>query len=67
VGGAMIRSIIIDDEQKSRESLKIILEDFCESVTICALCQNVAEGVQAIAQHQPDVVFLDIQMTSSSR
>jgi two-component system LytT family response regulator len=62
VGGAMIRSIIIDDEQKSRESLKIILEDFCESVTICALCQNVAEGVQAIAQHQPDVVFLDIQM-----
>ena len=58
----MIRSIIVDDEQKSRESLKIILEDFCENVTICALCQNVAEGVQAIRDHQPDVVFLDIQM-----
>lgn len=58
----MIRCIIVDDEQKSRESLKILLEDFCENVTICALCQNVTEGLQAIAQHQPDVVFLDIQM-----
>jgi two-component system LytT family response regulator len=58
----MIRSIIVDDEQKSRESLKIILEDFCENVTICALCQNVSEGIQAIKEHQPDVVFLDIQM-----
>ena len=58
----MIRSIIVDDEQKSRESLKILLEDFCENVTVSALCQNVAEGIQAIKQHQPDVVFLDIQM-----
>lgn len=58
----MIRSIIVDDEQKSRESLRILLEDFCENVEILALCQNVAEGINAIREHQPDVVFLDIQM-----
>jgi two-component system, LytTR family, response regulator len=58
----MLRSIIVDDELKSRESLKILLQDFCENVEVLALCQNVAEGLEAITIHKPDVVFLDIQM-----
>ena len=58
----MVRSIIIDDELKSRESLKILLSDFCEDVEVMTTCQNVTEGLEAIAQYKPDVVFLDIQM-----
>lgn len=58
----MINAIIVDDELKSRESLKILLEEFCDNVTVKALCQDVAEAVQAIQQHKPDVVFLDIQL-----
>ena len=58
----MIRSIIVDDEPKSRESLKILLTDFCGNVEVLATCQNVAEGIEAIGQFKPDVVFLDIQM-----
>jgi two-component system LytT family response regulator len=58
----MVRSIVVDDELKSRESLKILLEDFCENAEVLALCQNVEEGVRAIEEHKPDVVFLDIQM-----
>jgi two-component system LytT family response regulator len=58
----MLKSIIVDDESKSRESLRILLEDFCEDVKVCALCQNVDEGIAAIRQHKPEVVFLDIQM-----
>src|SRR5688572_17284720 len=58
----MIRSIIVDDELKSRESLKILLEDFCEGVTVAALCQNIDEAVLAIRQIKPDLVFLDIQL-----
>ena len=58
----MIQSIIIDDELKSRESLKILLDDFCENVEVMATCQNVAEGIEAISKYKPDVVFLDIQM-----
>ena len=58
----MVRSIIIDDEMKSRESLRILLEEFCDNVEVMELCQNVEEGVQAILQHKPDVIFLDIQM-----
>ncbi len=58
----MVRCIVVDDELKSRESLKILLEDFCDNADVLALCQNVDEGVVAIQEHKPDVVFLDIQM-----
>jgi len=58
----MIRGIIVDDELKSRESLKILLEDFCEGVEVVALCQNVDEAIEAIQRLHPDVVFLDIQL-----
>jgi two-component system LytT family response regulator len=58
----MINAIIVDDELKSRESLKILLEEFCDNVAVKALCQDVAEAVQAIQQYKPDVVFLDIQL-----
>src|SRR6478736_8293774 len=58
----MIRGLIVDDELKSRESLKILLEDFCEGVEVIALCQNVDEAIEAIQRLNPDVVFLDIQL-----
>jgi two-component system LytT family response regulator len=58
----MLKGVIIDDELKSRESLQILLQDFCEDIEVCALCQNVSEGVAAINTCKPDVVFLDIQM-----
>lgn len=58
----MIRCIIIDDELKSRESLKILLTDFCENVEVLDICQNVSEGITSIDKHKPNVVFLDIQM-----
>jgi two-component system LytT family response regulator len=58
----MLKSIIVDDELKSRESLKKMLLTFCQDVEVLATCQNVAEGLEAISIHKPDVVFLDIQM-----
>lgn len=58
----MINCIIVDDELKSRESLKILLQDFCNDVTVLALCENVNEAMEAIRKHKPDVVFLDIQL-----
>jgi two-component system LytT family response regulator len=58
----MLRSIIIDDEFKSREVLKSLLEKFCENVDVLATCQNGDEAISAITTHKPDVIFLDIQM-----
>ncbi|MEJ1237160.1 LytTR family DNA-binding domain-containing protein [Chryseolinea sp. T2] len=58
----MIRCILVDDEAKNLENLKILLQDFCQNVEVLALCQTVDEALVAIRSHRPDVVFLDIQM-----
>jgi len=57
-----MKCIIIDDEQKSAESLKILLTDFCENVEVTATCQSISEGVEAIKKFSPEVVFLDINL-----
>ncbi len=54
--------IIVDDELKSRENLRILIQDFCQNVSVLALCSNIAEATSAIKQNQIDLVFLDIQM-----
>jgi two-component system LytT family response regulator len=58
----MLKSIIVDDEQKSGENLRILLEDFCDGVEVCAWCNSVDTAIEAIRKYQPDVVFLDVQM-----
>ncbi|MEJ0031911.1 MAG: response regulator [Bacteroidota bacterium] len=58
----MLKSIIVDDEVKSGESLRILIEDFCDDVEVSATCTSVDEAIAAVQQHHPDVVFLDIQM-----
>jgi two-component system, LytTR family, response regulator len=58
----MLKSIIVDDEFKSRESLKALVEKFCENIQVSAVCQNGDEAIKAIHEFKPDVVFLDIQL-----
>lgn len=56
-----ISAIIIDDEALAR---KVILKylDAHPQVVVKAQCENGFEGLKAIHQHQPDLIFLDIQM-----
>lgn len=58
----MLKSIIVDDEFKSRESLKALIEKFCENIQVAAVCQNADEAIKAIGEHKPDILFLDIQL-----
>jgi two-component system LytT family response regulator len=58
----MLKAVLIDDEAKSRENLKILLQDFCKNVEVSAMAQNVNEGIEIIEAFKPDIVFLDIQM-----
>lgn len=57
----MIRTILIDDEPLSREIIKSYLKKF-PTVEVMAECQDGFEGVKSIQEHQPDLIFLDIQM-----
>ena len=58
----MLKAIIVDDEQKSCENLRILLEDFCTNIEVSQMVNSVSDAIIAIQQHEPDVVFLDIQM-----
>lgn len=57
----MIKAIIIDDEPLAASIVKDYLQDHKE-VTVVQECMNGFEGVKAIMQHQPDLIFLDVQM-----
>ena len=58
----MIRAIVVDDEAPSREVMCNYLRDFCADVEVVATASSVKSGYRAIQKHNPDVVFLDIEM-----
>jgi two-component system LytT family response regulator len=57
-----MKAIIVDDEKDSREILANYLKKYCPDVIVCGFGESVATGLEAIRQHQPDIVFLDIEM-----
>ena len=57
----MINTILIDDEPLARSLVAEYLQSFPE-ISIIQQCNDGFEGVKAIAQHKPDLIFLDIQM-----
>lgn len=57
-----MKTLIIDDEQPSREALRHYLGKYCPSVTVVGEADGVSSAVEAIRKHQPDLLFLDIEM-----
>jgi two-component system LytT family response regulator len=57
----MITTILIDDEPLARDIIKYYLSDYPD-VQIVAECNDGFEGLKAISQLKPDLIFLDIQM-----
>lgn len=58
----MIRTIIIEDEPMSRDMLTLMLKRYSNDIDIIDTCSNPTDGIESIAKHQPDLIFLDIQM-----
>jgi two-component system LytT family response regulator len=56
-----MKVIIIDDEPLARSLVKEYLSDFSE-LQLVQECGDGFEGLKAINQYQPDLIFLDIQM-----
>lgn len=57
-----LKAILVDDEQDSRQILSNYLSKYCPDINLLAECKNIQEGLLAIQQHNPDLVFLDIEM-----
>ena len=58
----MLKSIIIDDELKSRETLRMMITSYCEGIEVVSTCATINEAIEAINTFKPEVVFLDVQM-----
>lgn len=58
----MIPCIIIDDETKCVHALELMVQRHCPDLTVVASSDNPDVGLEAIREHRPQVVFLDIEM-----
>lgn len=56
-----LRAIIVEDEKPARELVKAFLKNH-ENIELVCECDNGFDGVKAINEMKPDLVFLDIQM-----
>lgn len=56
-----MKALIIDDEPLARGIIREYLQTHTD-IEVMQECNDGFEGVKAIMQHQPDLVFLDIQM-----
>src|SRR5688500_15668956 len=56
-----IRICVIDDEPIACRKIQRLLKDDPE-IELVKVCTNGEEGRQAIQDHSPDLIFLDIQM-----
>ena len=57
----MIKTILIDDEPLARSMVHEYLNEYPE-FQVVAECNDGFEAVKAIHEHQPDLIFLDVQM-----
>ncbi len=61
----MIRTLIIDDEEPARMLVRKFLEDFSE-IEVLGECADGFTAVKSINEHNPDLIFLDVQMPKLS-
>lgn len=58
----MIRALIIDDEESARKTLRGLLLNACPQVQVIGEAASAQRAMEAIAEQQPDLLFLDIRM-----
>jgi len=58
--GARISAVVVDDSQFMRTVIADLLED--EGISVVEAAADGAEGVDAVREHRPDVVTMDLKM-----
>ena len=58
----MIRAIIIEDEENSRQILTKMLAAYGQAISVLALCSNNREAKSAIERYHPDLVISDVEL-----
>jgi len=62
----MIKTIIVEDEKKSREVLNKLIQKNCPDLNVVGTAASVEEAVAVIKKEKPDLVFLDIELSDGT-
>ena len=57
-----LNTIIVEDEEKSREILRNYLKKYCPNMSVLGEASNVDEALVLIRNNELDLVFLDVEM-----
>lgn len=58
----MIKTLIVEDELHNRKNLENLLKKYCADINVIASAGNSGEAIEIINRHNPQLIFLDIQM-----
>jgi two-component system, LytTR family, response regulator len=58
----MLKAVIVEDEPISRQILAGYISRYCPDVKLVAEAGDIEAGISAIQKHQPDILFLDVEM-----
>jgi two-component system, LytTR family, response regulator len=62
----MIRTVVIEDEEHSRQLMLDMLHEHYRQLHVVGEASSVKEGLKAISEQKPDLVFLDIELQSET-
>lgn len=60
------KALIVEDEVRSRDFLKNLVDEFCPQLAVQGTASNVEEAVTFINTQSPDIVFMDIEMQTGT-
>ncbi|MEQ1733532.1 MAG: response regulator, partial [Bacteroidia bacterium] len=58
--------VIIDNEPNAIKKLSVLITDNFTDVTIAATCTTISTAVKAIHEHNPDFIFLDVELNGET-
>jgi two-component system, LytTR family, response regulator len=58
----MLNAVIVDDELKSAELLRLKLQKFCPQVSVVQQFNSALKAIEYLNEHECELVFLDIEM-----
>ncbi|WP_316817448.1 LytTR family DNA-binding domain-containing protein [Pedobacter nyackensis] len=61
-----MKALLIDDEHSNNENLAALLQKYCPRISIIGTAAELNTAIDLINLHQPDILFLDIQMGTQS-
>lgn len=61
-----MKVVVIDDEDRSRQTIVQLLNKYCPEVTIVCECNSAQDAFVQINLTRPDLIFLDVQMPNAS-